>query len=1620
MTASPDIVSRITQNINVFQRSKVRITGPLEMVNPAARKTDIIKHRSFMAALAGAVVGALISAAVFGAASFLLGGFGGFVVGMAILMTDNPISNFINSASQAVENFFTSDEPDGLISKGSTDVKVNGLELAYATPSEAKDQSPTVDCKDHGPEEKIAQGSETVTVNNMPVARQGDKTTCDATIKSGSQNVFIGSGQATYAEIKDEFSWWQKALLVAVEFVVPPTAIFGKGLLKGLSKIGKIAATKGARAGAAVAARMAAKAAKGIAKAAARKAQNAARLAKAAGRSAINGAKAAAKGARAVGNGIKNGVKKAGQIAGERIACAKAALANGNYREALKKLVRGDPIDVLTGQVVEQRVDFTLGQTLPLSFMRTWSHHKADNLPDGLCGKYWVDNFSESLEITDNGRTIRIATFEGGELVFSWYASCKQSLNPLYPQYTLIRHRDYFELFNRDTRISKLFYFIETPEIDPDNEQDEETETDAILTYPPLSDGRYLISAWLDTFDNVVQFHYNEHAWLESVSHTDGMILTLEYQGEWLHSITRVDNGQQQVLVTYTQDENGYLLESDALLDYHLFYSYDSQANLTRWEDKDRTWVEYHYDEQGRVIHSHGADGFYPVWFDYAENQTRVRDSKGNVTVYDFDPHIMKPLAITSPNGAVTRFEYDPYGNLLSQIFTDGTQVSFAYLEQTGLVTAFTDPMGNQWKYAYNEDEQLVRIEDPIGRVWTAQEEKTTENSTALFTAPDGSQTAFVRNAFGLLTHVLSKTAQQSPAQARLQATYHYDPRHRLVETQDAEQRRIQLSYNGEDQISQLQTAGGRFWQYGYTRHQKLAHIHRPNQSTESQTYDRHGNLVKYTDANGVIWQLKYGAFDLLREKIDGEGNLWRYDYDKDSLKLNRVTNPKGEHYTYTFNADGQVETETDFAGNQWHYAYLPNGSLQTLTDGEGNQTHYRYNANGQLTQLNTVDDTISYTYDQAGRVIKIQSTDSTITYTYDINDRVIEETQNNHKIHRTFDDVNNIMTRHLYPNGQEAPISTSYRYNNLGELVELSLPNWDSEEENPQTTTTHQGQGKGKEGNTSSRHTLRFLYDDEGNEISRLSNLGFILNQQFNEMNLPIRQRAGHEPRTHFDTTELRLTGIDSPSFAELNRTYQYDKALNTIAANDEIEDLKFVVNGNNQITRVISQYQTREHYHYDQNGYISQQYIHTEDYRYNDGDARGHIAIDNHDLYQQGNKLNRIGNQHYRYDNAGRLIEKTDIQDGFRQKTTYYRWNGNNQLESLTNARGETWYYKYDALGRRTEKACPQQNTTTRYLWDDDQVAYQETERHGKTESKRHSVFNGWELIAQQDGYQKQDLRRNRKQWTQTTGYAVCQPNGQPLALFNPQGKRTWRKAPNSLWGLPLLSSWERKQAEPLNPNLLFAGQYTDDESGLAYNRFRYYDPQSGNYLASDPIGLNGGETPYSYVHNPMGWVDPFGLAGCSSYLKKWGKGRDGFKNFWDNSSYDEFMEAWNNKAFRDNIKTRLRKNGVTSGKGGYHEWLPVSQADKFKQMGVGFEDYMKWRTPTNKTGFLDDLGNYGSHTGYNGGVTSASAQAHQELINIAQAVSESGGNAADYLQAVRNWAGRRLPFGKFDLPF
>ncbi|MFQ2166067.1 RHS repeat-associated core domain-containing protein [Aeromonas hydrophila] len=86
-------------------------------------------------------------------------------------------------------------------------------------------------------------------------------------------------------------------------------------------------------------------------------------------------------------------------------------------------------------------------------------------------------------------------------------------------------------------------------------------------------------------------------------------------------------------------------------------------------------------------------------------------------------------------------------------------------------------------------------------------------------------------------------------------------------------------------------------------------------------------------------------------------------------------------------------------------------------------------------------------------------------------------------------------------------------------------------------------------------------------------------------------------------------------------------------------------------------------------------------------------------------------------------------------------------------------------------------------------------------------------------------------------------------------------WQPAKTSLWGQRLSN-----HADIRDPGLAFAGQLRDDESGLCYNRFRYYDPQGTCYISPDPIGMLGGENNYGYVPNPLGGIDPFWLSKCS----------------------------------------------------------------------------------------------------------------------------------------------------------
>ncbi|MDN8599681.1 RHS repeat-associated core domain-containing protein, partial [Citrobacter sp. S2-9] len=104
-------------------------------------------------------------------------------------------------------------------------------------------------------------------------------------------------------------------------------------------------------------------------------------------------------------------------------------------------------------------------------------------------------------------------------------------------------------------------------------------------------------------------------------------------------------------------------------------------------------------------------------------------------------------------------------------------------------------------------------------------------------------------------------------------------------------------------------------------------------------------------------------------------------------------------------------------------------------------------------------------------------------------------------------------------------------------------------------------------------------------------------------------------------------------------------------------------------------------------------------------------------------------------------------------------------------------------------------------------------------------------------------------------------------PRELLTESGKVVWAQK-LSVWGRSERYLFSRPGAEN-DDNVRgpdcpwrFAGQWADEESGLYYNRFRYYDVETGQYLSPDPMGLAGGLNPYGYVKNPLSYIDPLGL--------------------------------------------------------------------------------------------------------------------------------------------------------------
>ena len=374
--------------------------------------------------------------------------------------------------------------------------------------------------------------------------------------------------------------------------------------------------------------------------------------------------------------------------------------------------------------------------------------------------------------------------------------------------------------------------------------------------------------------------------------------------------------------------------------------------------------------------------------------------------------------------------------------------------------------------------------------------------------------------------------------------------------------------------------------------------------------------------------------------------------------------------------------------------------------------------------------------------------------------------------------------------------------------------------------------------------------YDVLGNRIQTILPTGEILNRLY--------YGSGHLHHINLDGSTLADIERDA-----LNRPIEWTLGkLNTQFQLDPLGRLKQQIaqpNGHNKADPAVL---IGRSYQYDTIGNLvrtDDQINGSRDYTY---DALGRIiqSADEHYRYDpahnltdgsriSGNRLTQYQGTSYRYNPLGNLIEKQQ-HDGEIQ---HYRYNADNQLtEAEIHKPGESpvqYRYRYDPIGRRIAKVHSDGNEI-QYLWDGSRLLQEY--RKDRTYTYVYTEDRNHEPLAQITTYNGTDKTREIL-------YYHNDQIGIPREMTDGEGNIVW-SGNYSGWGK--LTQEERLKSDVYQP-IRLQNQHYDEETGLHYNFFRYYDPEIGRFTQQDPIGLEGGENLYAFAPNAQEWIDPLGLA-------------------------------------------------------------------------------------------------------------------------------------------------------------
>jgi len=579
----------------------------------------------------------------------------------------------------------------------------------------------------------------------------------------------------------------------------------------------------------------------------------------------------------------------------------------------------------------------------------------------------------------------------------------------------------------------------------------------------------------------------------------------------------------------------------------------------------------------------------------------------------------------------------------------------------------------------------------------------------------------------------------------------------------------------------------------------------------------------------------------------------YRYDYRGRRTHTIDVLNADTQRSTEKqYDASGNMIATIDAEQKSTQYEYDALGRLERVIYPDTTDAEYIYdNRNNLLRVVNENNIVIRrYVYDQKNRKTQeILPGNETIQYFYDVNDNLIRRVDAKGQVAvYTYDIANRLETIRYYPNMlavtnndpasktvsvayddanrftgyNDGTTSAVYTYNNVNQKLTETVNLSGGLSVNHTYTYYRNGQKRTHTGPDAI--TYNYTYD-AGYRLSSISlpGEGSIIYNRYKWMAPELVTLPGNNTQTTNYDPLMRVQDITVKDAAQnplMGYQYSYDWVDNIQGKTTEHGAYTY---GYDDLYRLIS---------------ADNPTIADETYTYDDTSNRlTSLGITGNWVYDNDNKLRSFGDISLDYDaNGSRITESVSS-----VVTRRFVYNLENRLSEVRDNNNDLIAsYYYDPLGRRLWKEVAGTRTYFAY-----------------SGNKLSAELNSTGTITSSYGYaQDEDVSPLFVRTGAGYRYYLNDHLATPQQLIDRNGARIWQGRQQAFGNMQEIAGAGEN-------NIRFPGQYYDSETGLHYNYFRYYDPSTGRYVTSDPIGLWGGLNTYGYVGgNPLIKIDPLGL--------------------------------------------------------------------------------------------------------------------------------------------------------------